>query len=82
MCNNVNVLSIPGLQMNSDGVFDFLKGGKPISIEIISPIKKETCESDEQLKSEKWTLYTLNIESKSCPLDCLIIHVRTNKTLM
>jgi len=66
--------------MTSEGIFDFLRGGgKPISIELSQPeaTEKEFSESAEQLKTEKWALYTLNPDCKSCPLDCIIIHVRT-----
>ena len=64
--------------MTSEGVFDFLRGGKPISIELSQSEtkEKESSESIEQFKAELWTLYTLNPESKNCPLDCIIIHVR------
>lgn len=63
----------------SEGLFDFLRGGKPISIGTF-PLKsnaeiKPSNDPINQINPEKWILYTLNPESKSCPLDCIIIHV-------
>ena len=68
--------------MASESIFDFLKGGKPISLEHFQPdtAEKESKESIEQLEAENWALYTLNPEGRSCPLDCIIVHVKTFST--
>lgn len=59
--------------MTTEGFFDFLRGDRTISVAV------EQAEKDDNLKEAKneiWTLYTLDTESKECPLDCLIISVQ------
>jgi len=58
--------------MTTKGIFDFLRGDRTISV---STAEIELEENLKDLKNETWTLYTLNPESKECPLDCLIIVV-------
>lgn len=64
--------------MASEGLFDFFRGGRPTTIE---PALLNTAslinysDSINEVRTEKWTLYTLNPENKTCPLDCLIISV-------
>lgn len=60
------------LQMTTEGIFDFLRGDRTISV---TATDTETLEIPKETKNETWTLYTLNPESKDCPLDCLIVSV-------
>ena len=62
--------------MTTKGIFDFLRGDRTISV---STAEIELEENLKDLKNETWTLYTLNPESKECPLDCLIIVVHARK---
>lgn len=59
--------------MTTEGFFDFLRGDRTISVTAEQTEKEE---NSKEAKNENWTLYTLNPESKECPLDCLIISVQ------
>lgn len=65
----------------TDNIFDFLMGGKTVSLSSTvnneNENKDETENTNNDLKNKKetWILYTLNTESEKCPLDCLIISV-------
>ena len=69
--------------MTNETIFDFLRGGR--TIPIISNANVTENEDgnelgkEEDLEKESWILYTLDPESKTCPLDCLIIFVRLKK---
>lgn len=63
--------------MTTEGFFDFLRGDRTISV--VATEEKEEKAADNiasnEKKNENWILYTLNPESKNCPLNCLIISV-------
>lgn len=60
--------------MTTEGIFDFLRGDRTISV-TASDTKTPEIFTDCVVQNEIWTLYTLNPESKDCPLDCLIVSV-------
>lgn len=60
------------MNVATEDFFDFLRGDRTISLSSVpEPIHEKTNFDD-----ETWCLYTLNSESVSCPLDCLIIEVK------
>lgn len=75
MYNSLALSLFSTAHMTTEGIFDFLRGDRTI------PVSTAEIEQEENLKdfrNETWTLYTLNPESKECPLDCLIIVVQEN----
>lgn len=59
--------------MTTEGIFDFFRGDRTISITSTEPVESETNLKND--KNEIWSLYTLNPELTNCPLDCIIIYV-------